>query len=209
MAIQHKRRIVNLPIIIAAILFCLTLISIHLSSSLYARYSSSANDSDTTRVIRFGDITLTESPSPIDASGNLVIIPGVTIQKDAQVSFTGSEAMTYIFVEVSLSSHWQMTDNQNFSINDTHLQWQIANGWEHVTSSSPEGGKHIYCITLAPNETLTNHDILSGGEIAVSPYITATDLAEMHGVYIHLRAFAIQGNGFDSEAEAWAAISAP
>lgn len=44
---------VNIPFCIAAVLLCLTLISMYLTSGLFARYSTSAGDDDSARVAVF------------------------------------------------------------------------------------------------------------------------------------------------------------
>lgn len=46
-------RKVNIPMVLACVLLCLTLISIHLTSGLYARYTTTATASDSARVARF------------------------------------------------------------------------------------------------------------------------------------------------------------
>lgn len=44
---------VNIPFCIAVVLLCLTLISMHLTSGLFARYSTSVTDDDSARVAKF------------------------------------------------------------------------------------------------------------------------------------------------------------
>ncbi len=44
---------VNIPFCIAAVLLCLTLVSMHLTSGLFARYSASAEGHDSARVAKF------------------------------------------------------------------------------------------------------------------------------------------------------------
>lgn len=47
---KHK---INIPLFLAGVLFCLTLISFNLTSNLYAKYSTSATGSDSARVAKF------------------------------------------------------------------------------------------------------------------------------------------------------------
>ena len=89
----------NIPMTLAGILFCLTLISIHFTGGLYARYTTSAAASDSARVVTFGQVTLTETVdgNTIDASYQHLVTPGVDINKDVNVAFTACEVDTYIF----------------------------------------------------------------------------------------------------------------
>ena len=98
MARQKKRAKspVNIPIILAAILLCLTLISIRLAGGIVARYTTTTNSGDSARVIKFGDISLT-----LTGGNTQYIIPGMPLNWNASVSFEGSESATYVFVEVT------------------------------------------------------------------------------------------------------------
>ena len=50
---MKKKCNVNIPLLLAGILFCLALISVNLTSNLYAKYSTSAAGSDGARVAKF------------------------------------------------------------------------------------------------------------------------------------------------------------
>ena len=50
---MKKKCNVNIPLLLAGILFCLALISVNLTSNLYAKYSTSAAGSDSARVAKF------------------------------------------------------------------------------------------------------------------------------------------------------------
>jgi len=52
---KHKMR-VNIPMCLAGVLFCLTLISIHFTSGLYAKYITKTGSEDSARVAQF-DVT--------------------------------------------------------------------------------------------------------------------------------------------------------
>lgn len=212
MGTNHKKRH-NIPIYLACLLLCLTLISIHFSSGLYAKYTTTVSGSDSARVIKFGDITLTESDSsPITDDQKFIIIPGVTIKKNPMISFAGSEAMTYIFVEIEVSSHWDHDlsgDKHLFTINTDQLSWQVAEGWEYLKKEG--SNTYVFYRLLAPNPGFSA-GIIHKGQITVSSGITASDLTYLTSTgnpYINVRAMAVQGNGFDSATDAWNAVSAP
>jgi|GEM_PF-2072287 len=211
MGSRRKKRH-NIPIYLACLLLCLTLISIHFSSGLYAKYTTTVSGSDSARVIKFGDITLTESDSsPITDDQKFIIIPGVTIKKNPLISFAGSEAMTYIFVEIEVSSHWDHDlsgDKHLFTINTDQLSWQVAEGWKDLCD---DGSTYVFYHELAPN-TGFSAGIIDEGQIIVSSGITASDLSSILSTgnpYINVRAMAVQGNGFDSATDAWNTVSAP
>ncbi|NCC00813.1 MAG: hypothetical protein EOM34_09055 [Clostridia bacterium] len=103
---------VNIPLLLAGILFCLTLISSSLTSNLIAKYSTTASGSDSARVAKFDVDTTTNSqsdkielvPGDSDSSGtykftiknnsevvvkNTIIVKGVPNQ--VKVVFNGTE----------------------------------------------------------------------------------------------------------------------
>ncbi len=72
-----KSQKLNIPMCAALVLLMLTMISIHLTSGLYARYTTTASGSDSARVAKFditGNGTLTESAV-------VNILPGQTVKK--------------------------------------------------------------------------------------------------------------------------------
>lgn len=207
MAKHIKTAKVNRHMFFVSFLFCLTLISIHLTSGLYARYISSAPISDFARVVTFGDLTLTET-GDFNADGKLVIIPGVNLTKKVVVDFAGSEAATYVFAEVT-AIKWQATDNSTFSIysdDKVLMQWSIADGWSYLTNLN---GTYVYYRALAPNTKIAAADIIADdGKIIVSDQITTDEIKSMTGISIKLRAAGVQSGGFNSPEAAWNSIAA-
>lgn len=200
---QHTSKL-NIPLCIAGVLLCLTLFSFHLTSGLYARYTTTAAGSDNARVIAFGDISLTET-GDFNADGKLVITPGVDITKSAAVTFEGSESATYVFVEVTAAGWSRDADNMAFSLikgKKEFMHWGIADGWTYLPDTN-----HVYYRTLEPNTPLTEAAIIENGTITVSEEITAVELAAMGDVGIDLRASVVQAGGFDTPAAAWNSVS--
>lgn len=206
MARHHKAKI-NIPMCFAAILLCLTLISIHLTSGLYAKYISSASGNDSARVIKFGELTLAEEGDFCEGN-KLMIIPGVALTKKATVSFSGSESATYVFIEIT-PSKWSTTDNKTFSLlsnGKTAMQWNVAEGWLFLKS---DNGTYIYYRELAPNSELVTADIIAeNGKIAVSDQITKREIESMTGISIKLRATVVQSGGFENPEAAWDSVAA-
>ena len=195
---------VNIPLCLAALLFCLTLLSSHFTGGLYARYISRDSGEDSARVIRFGDLTLTETGDFKD--GEAYIIPGVNLTKDATVTFAGSESATYVFVEVEADG-WTISgsDKRDFSYGTNLLSWNVAEGWNYLSS---DGSSYVYYRMLVPNEPLNADIIANNGQISVSADITKQHLATMTDITIDLRAAVVQVGGFDSVGAAWASVSA-
>jgi hypothetical protein len=203
---NHKTKI-NIPMCLAVILLCLTLISIHLTSGLYAKYISSDSGNDFARVIKFGELTLTEEGDFYEGN-KLMIIPGVALTKKATLSFSGSESATYVFIEIS-PSKWSTNDNKTFSLlsnGKTVMQWNIAEGWQFLKS---EEGTYIYYRTLTPNTELVATDIIAeNGKITVSNQITKSEIQAMTGISIKLRATVVQSGGFENPEAAWNSVAA-
>lgn len=92
-----KKAKVNIPMCAAAVLLCLTLVSIHLTSGLYARYSTSASGSDSARVAKFdvavsiesaeGGVTLSNE----NKSGSYTIV----VENNSEVAIEYSLALSF------------------------------------------------------------------------------------------------------------------
>ena len=205
--VRHHKTKMNIPMCLAAILLCLTLISIHLTSGLYAKYINSASGNDSARVIKFGELTLTEE-GDFYVGNKLMIIPGVALTKKATVSFSGSESATYVFAEIT-PSKWSTTDNKTFSLmsnGKTAMQWNVAEGWLFLKS---DNGTYIYYRELTPNTELIATDIIAeNGKIAVSNQITKSEIQVMTGISIKLRATVVQSGGFENPEAAWNSVAA-
>ena len=205
--VRHHKTKMNIPMCLAAILLCLTLISIHLTSGLYAKYISSASGNDSARVIKFGELTITETGDFYE-DNKLMIIPGVDLTKKATVSFSGSESVTYVFVEI-MPTGWSATDDVTFALlsnGKTAMQWSIADGWVFLKS---DNGTYIYYRELAPNLELVKADIIAGnGKITVSDQITKSEIKAMTDISIKLRATVVQSGGFENPEAAWNSVAA-
>ena len=192
------------------ILLCMVLITSYATSGLYAKYKSDTSDYDGARVIRFGDLTLTEENSP---SGNKtwIVVPGVNISKNPLVSFEGSEASTFVFVEVTVSSGWTFDSaNGRFSFGGK-MYWDIHKNWDYVCKSD---SIYVFAYTedkLMPNTALENVQIIKDGTIFVGANITPSEVAAISNMRLTFRARAIQSSGFHYESDpqlaAWQSLN--
>lgn len=215
MAKYVKKAKTNIALRLAGILFCLTLASVYMVSGLFARYITKGQGSDSARVITFGEITLTET-GDFYADNKMMIVPGKDIAKSATVSFAGSEAATYVFVEVSVSDHWTYSaidvdsddkEENVFTMAGGKISWTVDDEWTKLSDN-------VYYRELAPNETLTDANIIADDVITVSHKITRGEMldiakvgAEMQNIVVTFRASVVQSNGFASATAAWTSLS--
>lgn len=200
-----KHTKINIPMCLAGILLCLTLISVYMTSGLYAKYTVKEAGGDSARVIRFGDIRLTESGDfQPDHPG--MIVPGVKLTKKAVVDFAGSESATYVFVKIVPSAGWQSPDGRSFSFvgsGKTLMEWSVDDSWTYLKTDEDA---YIYYCELSPNTPLSEIDIIADGLVTVSEQITRKDIVRMTGISIDISAAVVQSGGFDGAAAAWDSI---
>ncbi|MBQ8611067.1 MAG: hypothetical protein IJ412_05075 [Oscillospiraceae bacterium] len=212
---RHSGKVkLNIPMCLACVLLCLTLISIRMTGGLYAKYISTGSGGDSARVITFGELSLTETGDFTADDKNAFIIPGVDLVKDARVNFSGSEAAVIVFAEVQVSDKWTISaDSKTYSFTSGStalMQWSIADSWTLLPRSSdslyPLNNRVFYRV-LQPNEALENAPILANeGKITVSSAITRHQITGMDNLFINLRAYAVQAGGFESIADAWSSV---
>ena len=197
MARQKKRAKsrVNIPIILAAVLLCLTLISIHLAGGIVARYTTTTDSGDSARVIRFGDITLTL----IDGTEQ-ILYPGATPKWNTKVSFDGSESATYVFVEVTGISS---ASGATVTLFHDGPSWTVdTEYWTAVDTVNYPG---VYYHALAPNATMDEVPLFENdtATTAASAELTAAQLPTITATF---RASVVQSNGFNSPEAAWQSL---
>ena len=198
----------NWPMRIAVILLFLVLFTTYLMFGLFARYVTKSNSSDSARVIKFYDIHLVEQKN------QLIITPGVDCVRDVAVDFDGSEAATYVFVEVEPSNHWSSGDGNTFYCG-TYMSFSInSTNWKYLEK---DGNNYVYYYVgtntvdglLKPNCDVNNVDILANnGAIKVYQSLTMDDFDKLDGLELEFTATAVQGNGFESVNDAWTSIKA-
>lgn len=204
---MRRKAKLNIPLTIGLVVLCLTLLSVHFTGGMYAKYLNSVSEDDSARVIFFGDVTLTESGDFYEAN-KLMIIPGVDLTKKAVVNFKGSEASTYIFIEV-IAKGWIAIDKFSFVVTSGGkmlMQWSVMNDWNYLKK---EDDTYVFYRELMPNTVIENADIIAdNGKISVSEFITKSEIATMNDISIKLRATAVQSGGFASPEAAWDSVAA-
>lgn len=187
LAKPNKRR---LPL--RAWLLYLAVATFALTGVTFSRYVASAHSQDEGRVITFGDLTVTDS-------GSVQVQPGVAAEKDLTVHFDGSEAATYVFVELK-GSDWTRGADGIYHDAAGLMTWRVADGWTHLRDN-------VYYRELAPNTAL-DAGLIAGGTVDVSENMTRTQLQAAAGtLHIRVQASAVQREGGDTAETAWARVN--
>lgn len=187
LAKPNKRR---LPL--RAWLLYLAVATFALTGVTFSRYVASAHSQDGARVITFGDLTVTDS-------GSVQVQPGVPAQKDLTVHFEGSEAATYVFVELK-GSDWTRGADGIYHDATGLMTWRVADGWTHLRDN-------VYYRELAPNTAL-DAGLIDDGAVDVSENMTRTELEKLSkALSIHVQAAAVQREGGDTAETAWARVN--
>ena len=105
MVTRRKRTKLNIPMCLAGILLCLTLISVHLTSGLYARYTTTAEGSDLARVAAF---KVTEDRTTFSSGVVLGVTPGKTmasilVKNESEVAIRYTITVTNVTENLPLS----------------------------------------------------------------------------------------------------------
>ena len=212
--------VVSVAIYLAVVLFWLVAITIYLSTGLFAKYSTTAIGSDSARVIKFGDLIVTENGVANSQGKQFVFQPGADLEKKVTVEFEGSEAATFVIVSVETPG-WTKIADRDFVLNQGETQimsWSVDEKWTYLTSEN-EGDLHVYYVALDPNEAMqivdaqgvtSGWDFVKDGKITVSADATRADYKNLAGaeIAINLKAYAVQANGFYTEGESNPALAA-
>lgn len=93
---KTKKNKVNIPLYAAAVLLCLTMISVYMTSGLYAKYTTSTTGSDSARVAKF-QVTETTVSSGESLKTGLVmrIAPGESLSYQVAVKNESEVAIRY------------------------------------------------------------------------------------------------------------------
>lgn len=167
----------------------------------YSKYVTRATGGDAARVMKMGDVTITETGDFYEDYG-LRIIPGVDLEKKAVVTFEGSEATCYVFLEV-YAENWSTADNIEFidEVN-SKITWKMSDEWMYLSS---DGDKHIYYMIVEPNVNL-DKEIINQNVVCVSEELTNSEIKKYDATSLNIKfqAIAVQYDGFgDSLSEGY------
>ena len=203
----------NIPFCAGLVLLCLTLFSMHLTSGLYARYVTSDSAEDAARVIKFGNLTLTETGD--FATGQAILVPGKDLRKDVKIEsnkiasvYVTSEVDTIVFVSVDVvGAGWTYNSSTKTFNYGEYISWSVADGWDTLGLHA-DTGKYVYYVTLEANHALEKKDFIKGGVITVSDKLTKAVIKTLPAdLSIDIQAALVQANGFENVQAAWNSIA--
>ena len=142
----------------------------------------------------FGDIniTLTDENSQ---EGQIKIIPGVDIEKDPKVTVKAGSEACWLFVKVEEEGTF-VADKVTYS---------VADGW--TQGDDTDIPANVYYREVGAVTADTDFYVLNGNKVTVSNSLTKEDIANITQPKLTFTAYAVQKDGMDTAAAAWAAAN--
>ena len=151
----------------------------------------------------YGDINITLAKS---TGSDYKIIPGVDIGKDPKVTVKAGSEACWLFVKVEEENWPELTYVNKDGKAVRKVNYDIADGW-----AKGDGTKipaNVYYREVAANNADQEFPVLKDNKITVSNTLTKIDInKKLTGTpKLSITAYAIQKDGMNNAAEAWAAI---
>lgn len=127
-----------------------------------------------------------------------IVTPGVKITKDPVVTFTGNNVAAYVFLQIDATG-WTVTGadtTYTYYIGENQEMSWVLDGWTQVTNG-------VYYKEVAANAGTQTWHVINGDTITVSSDITKSNISD-YAKNLTFTAYAIQKEGFNSFADAWA-----
>ena len=141
----------------------------------------------------FGDINITLTET--DHQEQIKIIPGVDIKKALKVTVQADSVDCWLFVKVEQTGTF-VPDKVTYSIDD---------GWTKGNGAIPEGVYYREVKGVTADEVFP---VLKDDKITVSKELTKEEIQNITGPTLTFTAYAVQKEGINTAAEAWA-VTAP
>ena len=150
----------------------------------------------------YGDINITLAESTGDA---YKIIPGVDITKNPKVTVKAGSEACWLFVKVD-EANWPTLTYGEGENAVRKVNYGIADGWTKGDGTNIPA--NVYYREVAANDAAQEFPVLKDNKITVSDTLTKIDINEkLTGTpKLSITAYAIQKDGMDTAAKAWAAI---
>ena len=152
----------------------------------------------------YGDINITLAES---TGSDYKIIPGVDIGKDPLVTVKAGSEACWLFVKVEEENWPELTYVNKDGKAVRKVNYDIADGW-----AKGDGTKipaNVYYREVAANNAAQEFPVLKDNKITVSDTLTKIDIKGISTTTppkLSITAYAIQKDGMNNAAEAWAAI---
>lgn len=141
----------------------------------------------------FGDINITltdEDPQ----EGQIKIIPGVDIPKDLKVTVKADSVDCWLFVKVE----------ETGTFVDGKVTYAMDDGW--IQGNGTQIPKDVYYREVRDVTADREFSVLEGDKITVSKTLTRADIRNIIDPTLTFTAYAVQMEGINTAAEAWATI---
>lgn len=142
----------------------------------------------------YGDINI-ELTETKPENKQAKIIPGVNIEKDPKVTVKANSEACWLFVKVEEAGTF-VTDKVTYSI-DT--------GWTKLTGVT--GVDNVYYREVGAVTADTDFAVLKDNKVTVSDTLTKEDIQNITNPTLTFTAYAVQKDGFNTAAAAWAEAS--
>ena len=140
----------------------------------------------------FGDINITLTET--DHQEQIKIIPGVDIPKDLKVTVKADSVDCWLFVKVEKTGTFV----------DGKVTYAIADGWTKGDGSPIPTNVYYREVNTATADS--DFSVLEGDKITVSETLTKADIENITGPTLTFTAYAVQREGINTAADAWARI---
>lgn len=151
----------------------------------------------------YGDINITLAES---TGRDYKIIPGVDIAKNPEVTVKAGSEACWLFVKVDEENWPTLTDGEGENA-VRKVKYDIAGGWSKGDGTNIPA--NVYYREVAANAADQEFPVLKDNKITVSDTLTKIEINEkLTGTpKLSITAYAIQKDGMDTAAQAWAAIT--
>lgn len=147
----------------------------------------------------YGDINI----GLAETTGNAYkIVPGVDIRKDPKVTVKADSEACWLFVKVE-EENWPTFKEADGKT--AKIDYKIASGWTELAGQSGVYYREVGAVTAD-----TSFDVIKGNVITVSENLTKAEVNTVVALNPKLTftAYAVQKDGVNSAAAAWAKVGA-
>ena len=150
----------------------------------------------------YGDINITLAEN---TGSDYKIIPGVDIAKDPKVTVKAGSEACWLFVKVE-EENWPTLTYVDGETTVRKVKYDIADGWTKGDGTNIPA--NVYYREVAANAAAQEFPVLKDNKITVSDTLTKIDIKDISTIKpkLSITAYAIQKDGMDTAAQAWAAI---
>lgn len=147
----------------------------------------------------YGDINIDLKE---DTEGPYTITPGKAITKDPKVTVKANSEACWLFVKVEENNWPDLKENDGTT---RKVNYAIVNGWTALT-----GQTGVYYREVSAQKSVQEFPVLKENKVTVSEDLTKTEVDQLKekSPTLTFTAYAVQKDGIDTAADAWAKIPA-